>query len=94
MPAPFPSRCCHALGNDADILSCDFWGWWPVIGSYDTIVENLQLVSLDSSNLASKAAVRRLKPIVEERREKMKEEMIGELWKISIYHTDLEPLQF
>lgn len=37
----------------------------------------MQLVTLDSSNLSTKAAMRRLKPIVEERREKMKDEMIG-----------------
>ena len=39
----------------------------------------MQLVTLDPSNGNNRAAVRRLKPIVEERREKMKEEMIGEL---------------
>lgn len=37
----------------------------------------VQLVELDPKNASSQAAVRRLKPIVEERREKMKNEMIG-----------------
>jgi hypothetical protein len=43
-----------------------------------TLDVSLQLLSLDGSNTSSKAAARRLKPIVEERREKMKDEMIGD----------------
>jgi len=36
-----------------------------------------QVLTLDEGNASSRAAARRLKPIVEERREKMKEEMLG-----------------
>ena len=40
---------------------------------------SFQVVELDPSNGLARAAVHRLKPIVRERQEKMKDEMIGAL---------------
>lgn len=37
----------------------------------------VQLVSLDPSNKAAAASAAKIRPIVEERREKLKEEMMG-----------------
>ena len=39
----------------------------------------IQVVELDSTNVVAVATVKRLEPIVEEQREKMKEEMMGKL---------------
>ena len=61
------------LSRNEVLCECAIWQDAALI-----ITDCLQLVTLDPSNGSNRAAVRRLKPIVEERREKMKEEMIGE----------------
>lgn len=43
------------------------------------LADHEKVLTLDEGNASSRAAVDRLKPIVEERREKMKEEMLGKL---------------
>jgi tetratricopeptide (TPR) repeat protein len=43
------------------------------------LADHEKVLTLDEGNASSRAAARRLKPIVEERREKMKEEMLGKL---------------
>lgn len=40
----------------------------------------VQVVELDPGNALATKTVQRLTPIVEEKREKMKEEMLGETW--------------
>ena len=46
---------------------------------YYADASHIQVVELDGTNASAVSTVKRLKPIVEERREKMKNEMIGTL---------------
>lgn len=74
------STAMAELGNHAQ-EGFDVW-------SSNIFSSFLQLVTLDGGNQSNRAAVHRLKPIVEERREKMKEEMMG---KFLILYNSLGP---
>jgi hypothetical protein len=43
------------------------------------LIHNMQIVELDSSNSVAKYNIQKWEPVVKERQEKMKEEMLGKL---------------
>lgn len=53
-----------------------------------------KILELDPSNDQARKAIRRLEPLAAEKREKMKEEMMGTLFAFALYSVSFFPFRF